>query len=30
MTQAIQSMVEPVRWLANSDFKPQWTPDGKP
>ncbi len=30
MTAAIQSMVEPVRWLANSDFKPQWKPGGKP
>jgi acetylornithine deacetylase/succinyl-diaminopimelate desuccinylase-like protein len=30
MTEAIASMVGPVRWLANSDFKPQWTKDGKP
>ena len=30
MTAAIQSLVEPVRWLAESDFKPSWTKDGQP
>jgi Zn-dependent M28 family amino/carboxypeptidase len=30
MTESLASMVEPVRWLANSDFKPQWSKDGKP
>ncbi len=30
MTSAIQSMVEPVRWLATSDFKPAWNPGGQP
>jgi aminopeptidase YwaD len=30
MTTAIQSLVEPVRWLANSDFKPEWVPGGQP
>jgi hypothetical protein len=30
MTAAIQSLVEPVRWLANSDFRPEWLPGGKP
>lgn len=30
MTRAIQSLVEPVRWLANSDFRPQWNPGGAP
>ena len=30
MTQAIQSLVEPMRWLANSDVRPQWTADGRP
>ena len=30
MTEAIESMVEPVRWLVNSDFKPQWNKNGKP
>jgi hypothetical protein len=30
MAESIASMVGPVRWLANSDFKPQWTKDGKP
>ena len=30
MTAAIQSLVEPVRWLASSDFVPKWNPGGKP
>jgi len=30
MTEAIRSMVEPIRWLANSDFRPQWNPGGRP
>lgn len=30
MTDAIASMVEPVRWLTNSDFKPQWNEGGRP
>lgn len=30
MTAAIKSMVEPVRWLINSDFKPAWNPGGQP
>ena len=30
MTEAIESMVEPVRWLVNSDFNPQWSKDGRP
>ncbi len=30
MTKAIQSLIEPVRWLANSDFRPQWNPGGAP
>jgi aminopeptidase YwaD len=30
MTAAIQSLVEPMRWLASSDFKPAWNPDGQP
>jgi Zn-dependent M28 family amino/carboxypeptidase len=30
MTSAIQSMLEPIRWLANSDFVPQWLPGKKP
>lgn len=30
MTEAIQSLVEPVRWLANSDFVPQWLPGRQP
>ena len=30
MTDAIQSMLEPIRWLANSPFKPDWLPGKKP
>jgi hypothetical protein len=30
MTTAIQSLVEPVRWLATSDFKPEWNKGGQP
>ena len=30
MTQAIQSLIEPARWLANSDFTPRWKPGGQP
>lgn len=30
MTESINSMVEPVKWLVNTDFKPEWTKDGKP
>ena len=30
MTTAIQSLVEPVRWLAESDFWPAWNRDGQP
>jgi Zn-dependent M28 family amino/carboxypeptidase len=30
MTDAIQSMVEPVRWLANSNFRPEWKSGMKP
>ena len=30
MEQAIGSMIEPVRWLVNSDFVPEWAPGGKP
>src|ERR1043166_3731050 len=30
MTEAIASMVGPVQWLVNSEFKPQWSKDGKP
>lgn len=30
MEQAIRSMVEPVRWLANSEFKPEWVQGKKP
>ncbi|MGN6270513.1 MAG: M28 family metallopeptidase [Sphingomonas sp.] len=30
MTKAIQSLVAPAEWLANSDFVPAWKPGGKP
>jgi hypothetical protein len=30
MTQAIASMVSPIRWLANSSWRPAWNPGGKP
>ncbi|HLW85171.1 MAG TPA: M20/M25/M40 family metallo-hydrolase [Candidatus Sulfotelmatobacter sp.] len=30
MQQAIASLVEPVEWLANSDFKPAWVPGRAP
>lgn len=30
MTEVIGSMVAPVKWLANSNFKPQWRPGGRP
>lgn len=30
MEEAIGSMIEPVKWLVNSDFTPQWNPGGKP
>ena len=30
MTDSIRSMLEPIRWLANSGFKPDWLPGMKP
>jgi hypothetical protein len=30
MTDSIRSMLEPVRWLANSSFRPAWLPGKKP
>lgn len=30
MTRAIQSLVEPVTWLADSDFRPSWNKGGAP
>lgn len=30
MTQAIQSLIVPVKYLVNSDFRPEWKPGGKP
>jgi hypothetical protein len=30
MDQAITSMIAPVTWLANTDFKPEWAEGQKP
>lgn len=30
MTDAIKSMVGPIRWLVNSKFKPEWNKGGRP
>ncbi len=30
MTAVIMSMLAPVRWLADSDFRPVWNPGGRP
>jgi len=30
MTESIQSLLAPIRWLADSDFKPEWLPGGRP
>ncbi len=30
MEQAISSMVQPIRWLAQTNWKPKWLPHGKP
>jgi len=30
MTEAIRSMLAPIRWLANSTFRPEWRPGMKP
>jgi aminopeptidase YwaD len=30
MTEAIGSLIGPVEWLVNSDFRPEWKPGGKP
>jgi hypothetical protein len=30
MAKAIQSLVGPIRWLANSDARPRWKPGGNP
>ena len=30
MLDAVRSMLEPVRWLANSTFTPAWAPEGRP
>lgn len=30
MTTAIGSLIRPIEWLVNTDFRPQWNPGGKP
>ena len=30
MTRAIQSLIEPIRWLADSPFSPEWKPGMRP
>jgi hypothetical protein len=30
MTEAIRSLFEPIRWLADSTFRPEWAPGGRP
>ena len=30
MTESIRSMLDPVRWLANSDFRPTWKAGMRP
>ena len=30
MSEVIGSMIQPIEWLANSQFRPEWLPGGKP
>jgi len=30
ITEAIRSMLEPIRWLSNTTWKPEWVPGGRP
>ena len=30
LTRAIEWMIAPIQWLANTDWKPSWNPGGKP
>jgi len=30
MTTVISSMIKPIQWLADTDWKPTWNPNGKP
>lgn len=30
MAEAIQSLIGPIQWLANGDFRPEWNPGQKP
>jgi Zn-dependent M28 family amino/carboxypeptidase len=30
LVRAVTSMVEPIRWFANTDWRPSWNPGGRP
>lgn len=30
LDRAVVSMIEPIRWLANTDWRPSWNPGGRP
>jgi hypothetical protein len=30
MTESIQSLLDPIRWLADSTFRPEWVAGGRP
>jgi Zn-dependent M28 family amino/carboxypeptidase len=30
LDEAVASLIRPIEWLVNSDFRPQWKPGGKP
>jgi hypothetical protein len=30
MVNAIASMIDPIRWLADTTWRPAWNPNGKP
>jgi Zn-dependent M28 family amino/carboxypeptidase len=30
LVRAVSSMIEPIRWLADTDWRPSWNPRGKP
>ncbi|PYQ03099.1 MAG: aminopeptidase, partial [Acidobacteria bacterium] len=30
MADAIASLIDPIRWLLDSDYRPRWMPGGKP
>jgi hypothetical protein len=30
LVRAVSSMIEPIRWLADTEWRPSWNPGGKP